>query len=98
RYTQIHFAGKEATSGDERIEAGLSLLAVGSATEIENVQVSNSGTNGINIIGGTVNAKWVYLLDNFRNDVFITDGHTGNLQGFYAERKNPNAHYATGSN
>src|SRR5690606_4452978 len=37
-------------------------------------------------------------LDNFRNDVFISDGHTGNLQGFYAERKNPNAHYATGSN
>src|SRR5690606_509821 len=97
-YVQIHFAGQEDPADDERIEAGLSLLAVGAATEIENVQVSNSATNGINIAGGTVNAKWVYLLDNDRNDIFITDGYTGNLQSFYAERRSAAAHHTDGSN
>jgi hypothetical protein len=97
KYVQIHYAGKADITNDKRLEAGLSLMAVGSGTEIENIQVTNSATNGINFVGGTVNARELYLLDNYRNSVFFTDGHTGMVQSVLTQTVNPVAHHTAGT-
>jgi hypothetical protein len=60
-YLQIRYPGAFLTSaaaGDDL--NGLTLGGVGSATQISNVQVHNSGDDGIEIFGGTVNLRnWV---------------------------------------
>jgi hypothetical protein len=60
-YLQIRYPGAFLTSaaaGDDL--NGLTLGGVGSATQIANIQVHNSGDDGIEIFGGTINLRnWV---------------------------------------
>lgn len=78
---QIRYPGAFLTSaaaGDDL--NGLTLAGVGSGTEITNIQVHNSGDDGIEIFGGTVNLRnWIVtgaLDDSFDLD----DGWVGRAQ------------------
>jgi trimeric autotransporter adhesin len=78
---QIRYPGAFLTSaaaGDDL--NGLTLAGVGSGTEIRNIQVHNSGDDGIEIFGGTVNLRnWIVtgaLDDSFDLD----DGWVGRAQ------------------
>jgi trimeric autotransporter adhesin len=80
-FLQIRYPGAFLTSaaaGDDL--NGLTLSGVGSATTIDNVQVHNSGDDGIEIFGGTVNMKHVILTGALDDSLDCDEAWTGNVQ------------------
>jgi hypothetical protein len=80
-YLQIRYPGAFLTSaaaGDDL--NGLTLGGVGSATQITNVQVHNSGDDGIEIFGGTVNI-WNWIVTGaFDDSLDFDEGWVGKAQ------------------
>ena len=78
RYVSIRHAGHEIAN-NQGLDA-LTLAAVGSQTVIDHVEVIYSLSDGISLIGGRVNAK--YLISAFNQDdgIDITNGYRGNMQ------------------
>jgi hypothetical protein len=69
-----------AVNSDQEIN-GLSLAGVGSGTVVENIYVENSGDDGIEIWGGTVNLTNI-TIKNALDDSFDADyGYTGTVDG-----------------
>jgi hypothetical protein len=80
-YLQIRYPGAFLTSaaaGDDL--NGLTLGGVGSATLIDNVQIHNSGDDGVEIFGGTVNLKHLILTGTLDDSLDCDYGWTGNMQ------------------
>ena len=78
RYVQIRYTGRAASPNNEL--QGLTLAGVGSNTTIEYVQSHNSGDDGIEIFGGTVNNRYL-LLTGADDDSFDLDvGYVGSSQ------------------
>jgi len=78
KYVRIEFGGI-AFETDKEVN-GLTLGGVGSGTTIENVQVSNTGDDGFEWFGGTVNVKNLISYKNLDDD-FDTDwGYSGRVQ------------------
>ncbi len=80
-HLQIRYPGAFLTSaaaGDDL--NGLTLGGVGSATVIENVQVHNSGDDGIEVFGGTVNMKRIVLTGTTDDSLDYDDGWRGKVQ------------------
>lgn len=69
RFVQIHYARN-----------GLTLLGVGDGTTIREVQVSHALENGIQFMGGDVNAQYLATYNAGKNDYFMTMGYQGKLQ------------------
>ncbi|GAA0731220.1 hypothetical protein [Sphingomonas japonica] len=59
RYVQIRYSGTQISEGNEL--QGLTTGGVGSGTTLENIQVHNSSDDGIEVFGGTVNAKYLVI-------------------------------------
>lgn len=82
QYVAIKHTGYKVENDKEL--NGLSLLAVGSGTTIENVAVIGSSDDGIELWGGTVNLTGVYVY-NAADDSLDTDlGYTGTIKDAYA--------------
>lgn len=97
KYLQIHYAGGE--SSYSLLANALTLAAVGSGTVLEHIEITHSLRNGLGLIAGTVDYRYGFLLDNYRNDVFVSDGYQGKVEGLLAVRNNLSAVDAvTGSN
>jgi len=94
-YVQIHYAGG-MVSGDEYPSA-LLLAAVGSNTDFDHIQITNSIKDGMVAVGGMFNATYIANYDNFKDDLFFEGGYRGNLQYALSLRLNASAHDATGS-
>ncbi len=80
-YLQVKYPGAFLTSaaaGDDL--NGITLGGVGSATQIDNVQVHNSGDDGIEIFGGTVNMKHVILAGSLDDSLDCDEGWSGKVQ------------------
>ena len=78
RYVRIEYAGIEFSPDNEL--NGIALQGVGSGTVIEYVQVHMNQDDGIEMYGGTVNLKYVFIT-GARDDSFDwTDGWTGKGQ------------------
>lgn len=87
RYTQIRYPGAFLTSaaaGDDL--NGLTLGGVGSGTDISFVQVHNSGDDGIEVFGGTVNMKNLVLTGELDDSLDYDAGWTGNVQFVVAKQ------------
>ena len=78
RYVIITEGGYEFSSGNEI--NGLSLVAVGSGTEISYIQVNSNADDGVEFYGGDVNAKYLVLTGNRDDSVDWDEGWQGNLQ------------------
>jgi len=81
RFVQIRYPGAfltSASAGDDL--NGLSLGGVGSGTVIENVQVHNSGDDGIEVFGGTVNMKRVIITGAVDDSLDYDEGWAGAVQ------------------
>lgn len=81
RYVQIRYPGEFLTSaaaGDDL--NGLTLGGVGSATDISFIQVHNSGDDGIEVFGGTVNMKNLVITGALDDSLDYDEGWVGNVQ------------------
>jgi len=84
RYVVIKNSGFEVEEDKEL--NGLSLLAVGSGTTIENVAILGGSDDGIELWGGTVNVNGLYVF-NAGDDSIDTDlGYTGTITNAYVQQ------------
>ena len=77
-FVRVEFPGY-AYQTDKEIN-GITLGSVGSATEINYVQVSMSNDDGFEWFGGTVNAKHLVSYRNLDDDFDTDYGFSGNIQ------------------
>jgi hypothetical protein len=78
RYVQIRYSGVAISAGNEL--QGLTTGGVGRGTAIDHVHVHNSADDGIEIFGGTHNARYV-VATGADDDDFDTDfGYNGSIQ------------------
>jgi hypothetical protein len=80
-FVQIRYPGAfltNAAAGDDL--NGLTLGGIGSATTIDRVQVHNSGDDGIEIFGGTVNLKHIIITGAQDDSLDCDEGWRGNAQ------------------
>lgn len=77
-YVVITEGGYEFAPGNEI--NGLSLVAVGSGTTIDHIQVNSNSDDGVEFYGGAVNAKYLVLTGNLDDSVDWDEGFQGNLQ------------------
>lgn len=80
-FLQIRYPGAFLTSaaaGDDL--NGLTLAGVGSGTTLNNLQIHNSGDDGIEIFGGTVNMKYFAVTGALDDSLDFDEGWTGKAQ------------------
>ncbi len=77
-FTRVSFAGTLINDEDEL--NGIAFQGVGSATQVDYIQVHNNADDGVEFFGGTVNVKHVVLTGNGDDSMDWTDGWTGNAQ------------------
>lgn len=80
-YLQIKYPGAFLTSaaaGDDL--NGLTLGGVGTDTEINNVQIHNSGDDGVEIFGGGVNLRNLIITGALDDSLDCDEGYVGNVQ------------------
>lgn len=68
---------------------GLTLYAVGTGTEINNVATINGADDGVEFFGGTVNMTNFYALNNEDDSVDWTEGWNGTLTNAYVQNDTP---------
>lgn len=85
RFVRIEFAGIAAEPGSEI--NGLTMGGVGSATIIENVQVSFGNDDAYEFFGGTVNCKNLVAFATADDDYDFDFGYSGKIQYAIACRK-----------
>lgn len=81
QYVQIRYPGAFLTSAEAGDDLnGLSLGGVGSGTTIDHVQIHNSGDDGIEVFGGTVNMKHIVITGALDDSLDYDEGWTGHVQ------------------
>lgn len=78
RYVIVTEGGFEFDIGNEI--NGISMVGVGSETELDFIQVNSNADDGVEFYGGTVNAKHLVLTGNLDDTVDWDEGWQGNLQ------------------
>ena len=78
RYVVVAEGGYEFSTGNEI--NGISLISVGSGTEMDFIQVHGNSDDGIEFYGGTVNLKHGVFTRNNDDSVDWDEGYQGNLQ------------------
>jgi hypothetical protein len=77
-YVRVEFAGREFSPDNEL--NGIAFQGVGSATQVDHLQVHYNQDDGVEFFGGTVNAKYLLMTSNRDDSVDWTEGWTGKLQ------------------
>jgi len=78
KYVVVEFAGNEITPDNEL--NGIAFQGVGSATEVDFIQVHMNADDGVEFFGGTVNVKHVVLTGNKDDSIDWVHGWTGSAQ------------------
>ena len=84
RYVEIAYAGLEIEADSET--NGLTLQGVGDGTTVEHVHVHRSLDDGIELRGGTVNARYLILTGNQDDSIDWTEGWRGKIQFVVAQK------------
>jgi len=84
RYVRIEYAGREISPDNEL--NGLALQAVGDGTVVDYVQIHMNKDDGIEMFGGSVNVKHIYLTGEGDDCFDWTDGWTGKAQFIVAQQ------------
>lgn len=87
KYLVIKGTGAQINS--ESQYNGVSLYAVGSQTELENIAVINGSDDGIEFFGGTASATNLYLKDNDDDSIDWTEEWNGSVTNAYILHDNP---------
>jgi len=81
--------GTGAQINSESQYNGLSLYAVGSGTEIENIAVIDGADDGVEFFGGTVSATNVYVENSDDDAIDWTESWNGSLTNAYISNTKP---------
>jgi len=84
KYVRVEFAGREISPDNEL--NGIAFQGVGDATEVDYIQVHMNKDDGVEMFGGTVNVKHVYLTGIADDSFDYTDGWTGKAQFIVAQQ------------
>jgi len=79
----------------ELAEYGLTLISVGSGTEMHDIQIVYSSQDGLQLLGGTVNFKRLAFFNNYGSDILATQGNQSKAQGIVSLRVDNSAHLAS---
>lgn len=82
-YTRIWYGGRRLGEGFSVELNGLTLAGVGNGTLIQNIDVSYSLDDGIELFGGTVNLRYVSVIGALDDGVDFAEGYSGYLQFIY---------------
>jgi hypothetical protein len=83
-YVVVKFAGSNVDPENQL--NGIAFQGVGSATEVEYIQVHNNLDDGVEFFGGTVDAKYVALTGNADDSLDWTDGWIGRIQYLHIDQ------------
>lgn len=83
-YLVVKYAGSNVDPENQL--NGIAFQGVGSATQVDYVQVHNNLDDGIEFFGGTVSARHVILTGNADDSLDWTDGWTGSVQYLHIEQ------------
>ena len=83
-YLVVKYAGSNVDPENQL--NGIAFQGVGSATQVDYVQVHTNLDDGIEFFGGTVSAKHVILTGNADDSLDWTDGWTGSVQYLHIEQ------------
>lgn len=90
-YLRLEYAGGLNPAQEDEWEidmaSGLSLMGVGSGTQLDHIMVSNSRDDGFQFVGGTANAKYLISFNNGDDDFDFDRGYAGKLQFLVACKK-----------
>ncbi len=95
RFLRIEFPGIAFQPNME--SNGLTLAGVGRATIVDHVQVSYSGDDSFEFLGGTVDARHLYAYAGVDDDLGMTEGYSGRVQ-FAVSLRDPGLADQSGSN
>ncbi|SFC72684.1 hypothetical protein [Pseudoalteromonas denitrificans] len=84
QYLVVKNAGYEVAPGDEL--NGVTFGGVGSATQVDYLQVHNNSDDGVEFFGGAVNVKHLVLTSNDDDNVDWDNGYKGKMQFIYIEQ------------
>ena len=84
-FNRFEFGGGTVTAPNAEVN-GLTLCGVGNGTTLNHIEVSNSGDDGFEWFGGTVNADHLLSFSNKDDDFDFDEGYRGNLQFIIAFR------------
>ena len=87
KYVVVAEGGYEFSEGNEI--NGISLVAVGSGTTMDYIQVEGNSDDGIEFYGGNVNVKHGVFTNNLDDSVDWDEGFQGNLQ-YIIVKQSPN--------
>ena len=87
KYVQIRNTGF-AVAPDKEVN-GLSLCGIGSGTTIDNVTIYNSGDDGIEIWGGTVNLSNITIEGAQDDSLDVDNGYTGTVTNLTIKQTEP---------
>ncbi|MEP4888459.1 MAG: hypothetical protein ABJV04_00405 [Aliiglaciecola sp.] len=87
-YLVVKYAGFEISPDNEL--NGITFGGVGSATEVDYIQVHANADDGVEFFGGNVTAKHLVLTSNQDDSVDWDNGYQGKLQYVYIEQDSAN--------
>jgi len=97
-YVQFHYLSGTASLLLPYMDNALTLIGVGSATTINNIEITNSLNNGLAALGGEPLVNNAYALDNRKNQVYAGLGTQMELVGLLAMTRDAAAHQSAGTN
>jgi len=81
KYVEIHNSGF-AVAEDKEVN-GLSLAGIGSGTTVENIKIFNSGDDGIELWGGTVNLTNITIVGALDDSFDVDNGYVGTVKNLF---------------
>ncbi|WP_375238314.1 hypothetical protein [Aurantibacter sp.] len=83
KYLRIEYTGSSFNASKEF--NGVSFFGVGAGTEVKNILAFESGDDGIEFFGGTVNASKLAIINAYDDSLDCADGFSGTIDGLYIE-------------
>ncbi|MFV0565056.1 MAG: hypothetical protein ACK5NB_04390 [Flavobacteriaceae bacterium] len=80
-YLRIEYTGSKFSSSKEY--NGVSFFGVGSGTQVSNIYAYESGDDGIEFFGGTVNANNLAIINAYDDSLDFADGYNGTITNVY---------------
>jgi len=80
-FLRIEYTGSKYSSTKEY--NGVSFFGVGSGTEVSNIYAYESGDDGIEFFGGTVNASNLVIINAYDDSLDFADGYQGTITNVY---------------